>query len=196
MKPCLLLVPEFTEVEWRIRPQLEQWATVRSFDPPGIGAEPPAKRLSREAIIRRGLDELDDWGCERVVVVADGWGIPTAAGIAARRRELVAGMALGHAKLSNRREGHDAPINAEIYAAMSRLIETDAPSFVRVAIAQVTGGSVDEEHAQAMLARLPTVGASSVLNLTAAGLCGGSLTAWCPPPGQICSPCLTSMSTS
>jgi pimeloyl-ACP methyl ester carboxylesterase len=100
MKPCLLLVPEFTEVEWRIRPQLEQWATVRSFDPPGIGAEPPAKRFSREAIIRRGLDELDDWGCERAFVVADGWGIPTAAGIAARRRELVAGMALGHAKLS------------------------------------------------------------------------------------------------
>jgi pimeloyl-ACP methyl ester carboxylesterase len=156
MKPCLLLVPEFTEVEWRIRPQLEQWATVRSFDPPGIGAEPRTKRLTREAIIRRGLDELDDWGRERVFVVADGWGIPTAAGIAARRRELVGAMALGHAKLSNRREGDDAPINAEIYAAMSRLIETDAPSFVRVAIAQVTGGSVDEEHAQAMLARLPT----------------------------------------
>ena len=39
---------------------------------------------------------------------------------------------------------------------MSRLIETDVPSFVRFAIAPVTGGSVDDDHAQAMLARLPT----------------------------------------
>jgi pimeloyl-ACP methyl ester carboxylesterase len=156
MKPCLLLVPEFTEVEWRIRPELQRWATVRSFDPPGVGAEPPSKRFSREAVVRRGLDELDAWAIERVFVVADGWGIPTAAGIVAERPDLVAGMALGHARLSNRRDGDDAPINAEIYAAMSHLIQTDTPSFVRFGIAQVTGGSVDEAHAQEMLARLPT----------------------------------------
>jgi pimeloyl-ACP methyl ester carboxylesterase len=156
MKPCLLLVPEFTEVEWRIRPQLERWARVRSFDPPGVGAEPRPKRFSRKAIVRRGLDELDAWTPERVFIVADGWGIPSAAGIAAERPDLVAGMSLAHARLSNRRDGDDAPINPEIYAAMTRLIQTDTPSFIRFGIAQVTGGSVDEDHAQAMLARLPT----------------------------------------
>jgi hypothetical protein len=28
----LLLVPSFTELEWGIRPQLEEWAEIASFD--------------------------------------------------------------------------------------------------------------------------------------------------------------------
>jgi hypothetical protein len=37
-RPRLLLVPEFTEVEWtQIRPQLDEWADVASYDPPGVG---------------------------------------------------------------------------------------------------------------------------------------------------------------
>jgi hypothetical protein len=33
------LVPEFTELTWTIRPLLEEWADVLSYDPPGVGNE-------------------------------------------------------------------------------------------------------------------------------------------------------------
>ena len=35
--PRLLLVPSFTELEWGIKPSLEGWADVATFDAPGIG---------------------------------------------------------------------------------------------------------------------------------------------------------------
>ena len=38
--PRLLLVPQLTQIEWTIEPDLEQWAEVASFDPPGVGNEP------------------------------------------------------------------------------------------------------------------------------------------------------------
>ena len=37
VRPRLLLVPSFTELEWGIRPELEEWAEVVSFDCPGVG---------------------------------------------------------------------------------------------------------------------------------------------------------------
>jgi len=37
-RPRLLLIPEFTEVTWTIKPRLEEWAEVASYDPPGVGA--------------------------------------------------------------------------------------------------------------------------------------------------------------
>jgi hypothetical protein len=53
----LLLVPSFTELEWEpIRPQLEEWAEVASFDLPGVGDEPGAERLDREIVVNRGLE--------------------------------------------------------------------------------------------------------------------------------------------
>jgi hypothetical protein len=156
VRPCVLLVPEFTEVEWTIRPLLEEWATVRSFDPPGIGDEPRASNPSREGIVRRGLEEFDRFEGEQTFVIADGWGIATAARIAEARPNALAGLVLGHARLSNRHQGEDAPIRPEVYAAMTQLIETDAPSFVRFGIAQVTRGSVDEDLAERMLERIPT----------------------------------------
>ena len=53
----LLLVPSFTELEWEpIRPQLEEWAEVASFDLPGVGNEPGAERLDREIVVNRGLE--------------------------------------------------------------------------------------------------------------------------------------------
>src|SRR6266545_4835367 len=152
MRPCLLLVPEFTEVEWTIRPLLEEWATVHSYDPP---YELRPSELTRQNLVERGLSELDTLGCERGFLVADGWGIAPAAHIADRRRDRIAGFACGHARLSNRRDGPDPPINPEVYAAMTTLIDNDAPSFVRFGIAQVTGGSVDEEQAERMLERIP-----------------------------------------
>jgi len=156
VRPCLLLVPEFTEIEWTIRPLLERWATVHSFDPPGVGDEPPGRQLSRDDVITRGVAALDAIEANRVFLVADGWAIASAAHIAVDRRAVVAGMALGHARLSHRRDGERAPLNGEIFAAMSQLIESDAAAFVRYGIAQVTRGSVDEEQAERMLQRLPT----------------------------------------
>ena len=39
-RPRVLLVPTLTEVEWKIRPLIEEWAEVASFDAPGVGDEP------------------------------------------------------------------------------------------------------------------------------------------------------------
>src|SRR5204862_5909786 len=69
----LLLVPSFTELEWGIRTQLEQWADVATFDSPGVGDEPlppgvdpdprrASERASeflsrwRDAAVERGLE--------------------------------------------------------------------------------------------------------------------------------------------
>jgi len=155
MPPRLLLIPEFTELQWTIKPQLEEWAEVRSFDPPGIGDEPLPDELTRQAVVGRGFQEIERAGWDSYFVVADGWGLPVAARMAEQRRDGVLGMALGHASLSHRRHGPQAPINAEVYAAMMQLIENDAPSFIRHGIVQSTAGSIDEEVAEQMLERMP-----------------------------------------
>lgn len=64
-RPRILLIPEFTELEWAIKPRLEDWAEVASYDPPGIGDEPRAETLDRDAVAARGLDELDRRGWKR-----------------------------------------------------------------------------------------------------------------------------------
>jgi pimeloyl-ACP methyl ester carboxylesterase len=157
-RPRLLLVAEFTELSWAIKPLLEEWADVLSYDPPGVGDEPlpgDARGLTREVVIERGLEKLDAAGWVRFIVVADGWGIANAVGIAARRKSAVAAMALGHAALSSARESERAPINAEVYDAFTQLIKQDAPSFVRYGIAQLTKGGVDEELAKRIVERIP-----------------------------------------
>src|SRR5687768_7295611 len=108
-RPRLLLVPEFTELEWTIRPQLEEWAEVAAYDGPGVGepvsdaeldrlATDPAHRRSLTA--RRGLEEIERRGWERCVVVGDSTSNLPACQIAAERPGAVTGMALGHACLS------------------------------------------------------------------------------------------------
>jgi pimeloyl-ACP methyl ester carboxylesterase len=155
-RPRLLLVPEFTEVEWtKIRPQLEAWADVASYDPPGVGDEPPTDTLDREAIVRRGLDEIDRRGWERYFVASDSWGIASAVMLAASRPEAVDGLALGHAKLSFRRDGPRAPLNAGVIEAMTELVYTDHEQFLRHGVVQATGGSLSEEVAEQMIARFP-----------------------------------------
>jgi hypothetical protein len=158
-RPRLLLVPEFTELTWTIRPQLEEWAEVASYDPPGIGDEPPLDpdpaNFSRDWIVRRGLEELDRRGWERFFVLADGWAIPAATGIAEARRDSILGMALGHATVSLSREG-DRPANsAAVYDALTQLLDQDHDAFVRHGIAQATGGSIDEKLADRMVERFP-----------------------------------------
>jgi hypothetical protein len=65
------------------------------------------------------------------------------------------GIALGHARLSNRTEGDRAPVNGELIAALTQLIKQDYGAFVRYGIAQATQGSISEEHAKEMLERFP-----------------------------------------
>src|SRR6266550_4660004 len=97
----LLLVPEITELEWAIKPELEEWAEVASFDATGVGAEPPEPTPRREAIVRRGLTELDRRGWDSCVLVADGFSGAAATHLAERWPGSVEGFALGHARISN-----------------------------------------------------------------------------------------------
>jgi hypothetical protein len=155
-RPRLLLVPEFTELEWAaVRPRLEEWAEVASYDPPGVGAEPRVTRLDRRAVAERGLAELDRLGWECYFIATEGWGIPSAVEVAFERSDRVLGLALGHAKLSFRREGERAPVSDAIYRAMTELIRTDHEAFIRHGIAQATGGSVSEGLAEQMIERFP-----------------------------------------
>jgi pimeloyl-ACP methyl ester carboxylesterase len=154
-RPKLLLVPEFTELEWTIKPLLEKWAEVISFDLPGVGDEPPAERLDREAVVERALEKLDQRGWESFFVAGDSWGTASAVQIALTRPEAIKGLALGHAKLSYRREGERAPINAEVVAGLTALIDKDHEQFLRYGITQATGGSIDEDQAAKMVARFP-----------------------------------------
>jgi pimeloyl-ACP methyl ester carboxylesterase len=155
-RPRLLLVPEFTEVEWdRIRPQLEEWADVASYDPPGVGDEPEAGSFNRDAIARRGLAELDRRDWHSCFVASDSWGTASAVRLATARPDAVAGLALGHAKLSFRREGARPPLNAGVFEAMSELVKTDHEEFLRHGAVQATGGSIHEELAERMIERFP-----------------------------------------
>lgn len=155
-RPRLLLVPEFTEVEWaQIRPQLEEWAEIASYDPPGVGGEPEAESFDRGAIAQRGLEEAEQRGWDRFFVASDSWGIASAAMLAAARPKAVDGLALGHAKLSFRRDGPRPPLNSGVLEAMTELVNTDHEQFLRYGAVQATGGSIDEQQAERMIERFP-----------------------------------------
>lgn len=166
-RPRLLLVPEFTELTWTIKPQLSEWAEVASYDPPGVGDEPlppgresqPAgdqvRKLSRELVVQRGLDEVDRRGWRELFVLADGWSVGAAARIAAERRPQVLGMALGHATVRQTRAGERPTTSPAVYDALTELLSKDHEEFMRYGIAQATGGSVSEELADQMIRRFP-----------------------------------------
>jgi pimeloyl-ACP methyl ester carboxylesterase len=158
VRPRLLLIPEFTELQWTIRPELEEWADVRSFDPPGVGEEPRPPELAgltRQVLVDRALEEIDRAGWDGFYVAADGWAISVAIRLAMQRPDAVHGVALGHAALSSNRSGPRAPIIGDLYAAMNQLIENDAPAFIRYAIVQSTAGSIGEDVAEQMMSRIP-----------------------------------------
>jgi pimeloyl-ACP methyl ester carboxylesterase len=162
----------FTELEWAIRPELESWADVATFDAPGVGDTPlpeeiplsldlpPAERvralqLWRDAVADRALEEADRHGWRSYVIVGDSQGIPSALGAAAKRPQAVEGLALGHAMLENRRGGERPTIVGEVWDAVLSLIRTDSEAFIRYGIAQMTRGSVSEELADQMIQRFP-----------------------------------------
>ena len=177
-RPRILLVPGFTELEWRIKPALEEWAEVASYDAPGVGDEPASdegdprvlleRGVSREdrggwrrcvvpgydPVVERGLGELDRRGWERCVVVGDEFGALNAVGVAVAARERVEGLALGHACLSFRRSGPAAPVNGEVFAAFARLARFDYRTFART-LTQVTQGAYDENLAELYIERVP-----------------------------------------
>ena len=164
----LLLIPSFTELEWGIRPRLEEWAEVASFDMPGVGGEPLPSGLDlesvggrellqrwREAGAARGLAEADQRGWESFVAVTDGYGTPSAVRLAGERPGAVLGIAIGHASLSHSSEGERAPAQAGTWDAMGQLLQQGNEAFVRYGIAQMTRGGIDEETAQEMIERFP-----------------------------------------
>jgi pimeloyl-ACP methyl ester carboxylesterase len=168
VRPRLLLVPSFTELEWGIRPQLEEWADVASFDAPGVGdsrlpfeiefdPSRSAEQLDRwrGRAAERGLEEVDRLEWERFVVVADSYGAASAVRIALARPEGVLGLALGHAALSHSTEGERAPERAAIWDAMIQLARQGTEPFVRYGIAQMTRGGIDEATAEEMVRRFP-----------------------------------------
>lgn len=132
----LLLVPSFTELEWGIRPVLETWAEVATFDMPGTGQEPlpdgplhdPARGIDHDALMRwreagaeRARAEVERREWKRFFVITDSHGAPTAVRLAERCRDSVLGLALGHASLSSATEGDRAPMRGEVWAALGQL---------------------------------------------------------------------------
>jgi hypothetical protein len=154
-KPRLLLLPLVTELEWVIKPQLEEWAEVASFDVPGVGTEPPVESFDRQTIIDRSLLELDRRGWDSYVLVADAPTLPTAVRIAHSRPAAVQAMALGHACLVHRMDGERPTVNREVMEAFGQLAQNDYGNFVRHGLVQVTQGSIGDELAVRILERVP-----------------------------------------
>jgi hypothetical protein len=152
-EPRLFLVPTWTELEWSIRPRLEEWADVASYDP--IRSDPP-NAMSRESFVNRGLENLEGLGWDGFFVVGDTFGTATAVRIAHARRDSVQGTALGHACLSWDMDGDRAPVKRELWHAMAQLMSQDADSFVRHGLTQITQGSYDEDLARRMVERVPS----------------------------------------
>jgi hypothetical protein len=128
---------------------------VASFDVPGVGAEPPADPLDRQAIIDRALLELNRREWDSYVLVCDGSALPVGVRVAHARPQAVKAMALGHGRLVNRLEGERPTVNKEVMEAFGQLAESNYADFVRYGITQVTHGSIGDELAARMLRRVP-----------------------------------------
>jgi hypothetical protein len=151
--PRLFLVPQWTDVEWTIRPRLEEWAEVASYDPARAAERGP---VTRESLVELGLEQLDALGWDSFFIAADTFGTGTAMRIVRTRRDDVRGVALGHACASWDMEGERAPVRKELWEAMAQLMHQDLDSFVRYGITQLTQGSFDEDVSRQMVERVPT----------------------------------------
>jgi pimeloyl-ACP methyl ester carboxylesterase len=142
-RPRLLLVPMLTELEWGIKPLLESWAEVASYDAPGVGNVPPAEDPGSEATAQRGLEEVDRRGWDTFIVVADEFGVAAASHLAVAAGDRVRGIALGHARVSNDVGGPRPALNSEVLNGIQRLLRTDPRMFVRQ-LFKMTGGEATE----------------------------------------------------
>ena len=152
-RPRLLLVPGISELEWQIRPELEEWADVATFDPAGVGAAPG--EWSVEATVELALGVLDDRGWDEFVLVVDGWGPVYAAGILEKRPAEPRGIAIGHAAPSARMTGERAPLNGPVFDALANLIKKGEEAFAPFAISQFTRDGIDEKVAAEIVDRVP-----------------------------------------
>jgi hypothetical protein len=132
-------VPQLTELEWIIRPLLEEWADVACYDAPGVGEEPSVEDFGSEAVARRGLEEVDRLGWDRYVVVCDEFGLAAATRLALEAGDSVMALAAGHARLSNSLTGERPAVNAEVHRACIALMDTDFRMFVHQ-LFKMTGG--------------------------------------------------------
>jgi pimeloyl-ACP methyl ester carboxylesterase len=156
----ILLVPSWTEVQWAIKPRLEEWADVASYDPPGVGGEPPAEGRLPEAIVARGAAEIERRGWTSCIVAGDDFGSVFATLVAAAQRPRVAGLALGHACLQYRLTGPRPTMHEEIMNVGRRLLDVDFRAFIRQDVgvwdsrADYSADSADE-LVQEMVNRVP-----------------------------------------
>jgi pimeloyl-ACP methyl ester carboxylesterase len=154
-RPQLLLLPGYSELEWVIRPRLEEWAEVAVFDAPGVGDEAPIAAYGTSAVADRAAAEVDLRGWQSYVIAADEFAIAAALKFASRHREAVQGLALGHACLNFRPDADPPAVNAEVRSAFSQVAELDDRTFIRH-LTQITQGFYGEELADQMLDRIPT----------------------------------------
>jgi hypothetical protein len=155
----LLLVPTLTDMEWVIKPLLEEWAEVASYDAPGIGVEPPVDDFGADAVARRGIAEVERRGWDSFVLVADEFGLPAASHIAAAAKSRLQALVVGHARLSNSTEGPRAAINGEVLGAIRTLMRTDPRSFVRQMFKMTAGeglvGGYGDDMVEEYMRRVP-----------------------------------------
>ncbi len=147
-------MPTLTELEWRIKPTLAEWAEVASFDAPGVGGRPLPATVTPQTMGDNAVYELDRLGWERCVVVGDEFGGHPAVEAALARRDRVVGLAFGHACLSFRRRGERAPLNGEVLEAFFSLVEVDYGTYVRH-LTQLTQNAYDDELADSYRERVP-----------------------------------------
>jgi pimeloyl-ACP methyl ester carboxylesterase len=154
-RPRVLLLPGYSKLEWVIRPQLERWAEVAAFDAPGVGDESPPGGYDTTALAERAAAEVDRLGWQACFVAADEFAIAAALKFAARHRDAVQGLALGHACLTFSPDADPPAINAEVGSAFTQVAELDDRTFMRH-LTQITQGFYGEELADRMLERIPT----------------------------------------
>jgi pimeloyl-ACP methyl ester carboxylesterase len=150
----LLLVPQVCALDWQIAPLLAEWAEVATYDAPGVGDEPGPDQIEREAIARRGLQELDRRGWESCVLVADEFGVPTALRLARLRPEAVEAVTLGHACLSHDMVGERPAVNGGVVELMVQVAQTDHRTWARH-LTQVTQGAYDDDLVERYVERVP-----------------------------------------
>jgi hypothetical protein len=128
-----------TEVEWVIKPLLEEWAEVATYDAPGVGDEPAVSDPGSEATARRGLEEAERRGWDAFIVVADEFGVAAASHVAVAAGDRLRGLVLGHARVSNDVDGPRPALNREVLNGIQSLLRTDPRTFVRQ-LFKMTGG--------------------------------------------------------
>jgi hypothetical protein len=122
-RPRLLLLPGYSELEWVIRPQLEEWAEVAAFDAPGVGGEPPPVAYDSSAVADRAAAEIDRLGDVRW------WPLAT----------------IAEAGFLSRRVGRTLELRA-----FARRIRVEVPADVDELVVELAPGHREPEHEAAV----------------------------------------------